>query len=602
MQRFIFLFSFLLSSACGFSVIPPLEREVTLSLSNERVSVALNKMAEQTGLVFSYSSNIINDLPAVTINIKYKTVREALALLLPNSISYKAKNNYIILKERGIEKNPRKTELSGYVYDKTTDKKLANVTIYDKTTLKSVTTDDYGYYSMSIPIKNQSIIINKENYRDTSIIVADLQTNSMTFINLSPVDSTKKDSVLWKQKLREIENYTTRIANKFSSYINTLNVKDTLSRQFQVSFLPYIGTNHKLSGNVYNNYSFNIFGGYARGVNILEIGGFFNIDKENVKGAQFSGFFNLVGDSVKGIQAAGFFNVTGKSMEGVQLAGFMNINRGSLEGISGAGFLNSNNSKVNGLQLAGFMNSANDSLTGLQGAGFMNQAKNVNGLQLAGFMNVCNNIKGLQGAGFLNKASNVDGIQVSGFLNRAKHVKGSQLAIINISDSCDGIPIGFLSFAKSGVHQLEISGDELFKANIGFRTGVPEFYNILNVGIDGSAGEPLWSFGYGLGTSFPIKNKLRSDITLTTNHVSRGAFKASESELYKLYWGVEYKFKKKFSIAAGPVLNLYVSDTYSADYLSKYSNVAPYSIYEYTTDNGFNLKGWVGGKVSIRFF
>ncbi len=602
MQRFIFLFSFLLSSACCFSVIPPLEREVTLSLSNERVTVALNKMAEQTGLVFSYSSNIINDLPPVTINIKYKTVREALALLLPNSISYKAKNNYIILKEKRFEKNLKKAELSGYVYDKATDKKLANVTIYDKTTLQSVTTNDYGYYSMSIPIKNQSIIINKENYRDTSIILADINTNSMTFINLSPVDSTKKDSVLWKQKLREIENYTTRIANKFSSYINTLNVKDTLSREFQVSFLPYIGTNHKLSGNVYNNYSFNIFGGYARGVNILEIGGFFNIDKENVKGAQFSGFFNLVGDSVKGAQAAGFFNVTGKSMKGLQLAGFMNINRGSMEGISGAGFLNSNRSKVNGLQLAGFMNIANDSLTGLQGAGFMNQAKNVNGLQVAGFMNVCNNIKGLQGAGFLNKTANVEGLQVSGFLNRAKNVKGSQIGIVNISDSCNGIPIGVFSFVKSGVHQLEISGDELFKANIGFRTGVPEFYNILNVAIDGSTDELLWSFGYGLGTSFKIKNKLRSDITLTANHVSKGEFRLAESELYKLYWGVEYKFKKKFSVAAGPVLNLYVSDTYSADHEAKYSNIAPNPFYNNTSAEGFNFKGWIGGKISIRFF
>ena len=120
----------------------------------------------------------------------------------------------------------------------------------------------------------------------------------------------------------------------------------------------------------------------------------------------------------------------------------------------------------------------------------MNQAKNVKGLQLAGFMNLSHNIKGLQGAGFLNKAHDVEGIQVSGFLNRAKNVKGSQVAVINISDSCNGIPIGVFSFVKTGLHQLEISGDEIFKANVGFRTGVPEFYNIFNVGIDGSGGEP----------------------------------------------------------------------------------------------------------------
>ncbi len=588
MQRFIILFSFLLSSAFCFSVTPPLEREVSLALTNERVSVALNKMAEQTGLIFSYSSNIINDLPPVSINIKHKTVREALALLLPNSISYKAKNNYIILKERVIEKNPKKTELNGYVYDKATDKKLANVTIYDKTTLQSVTTDDYGYYSMSIPIKNQSIIINKENYKDTSIILGELQTNSMTFINLSPVDSTKKDSVLWKQKLRELENFTVKVANKFSAYINTMNVKDTLHRNIQVSLLPFIGTNHKLSGSVTNKYSFNIFGGYARGTDALEIGGFFNVDKENVKGAQMAGFFNLVGDTVKGTQLAGFFNVTGSSMKGFQASGFTNINLGELNGVSATGFVNANFGKVKGAQLAGYVN----------------YAKQVEGLQAAGFVNCAlRDVKGIQVAGFINHAKELEGTQIAGFINHAKYVKkGLQVAVVNISDSCKGLPIGFFSFVKTGVHQLEISGDEIFKANLGFRTGVSKFYNIFNAGIDPSSSEPLWSFGYGLGTSFTIKNKLRSDITLMSNHVSKGEFKDAESELYRLYWGVEYKFTKKFSVAAGPVLNLYVSDTYSADYLSKYSNIAPYTLYDHTTDNGFNLKGWVGGKVSIRFF
>lgn len=588
MQRFIFIFSFLLSTAFCFSVTPPLEREVSLVITNERVSFALNKMAEQTGLVFSYSSNIINDLPLVSINIKHKTVREALALLLPNSISYKVKNNYIILKERVIEKNPKKAELNGYVYDKATDKKLANVTIYDKTTLQSVTTNDYGYYSMSIPIKNQSIIINKENYKDTSIILGELQTNSMTFINLSPVDSTKKDSVLWKQKLRELENFTVKVANKFSAYINTMNVKDTLHRNVQVSIFPFIGTNHKLSGSVTNKYSFNIFGGYARGTDALEIGGFFNVDKQNVNGVQLAGFFNLVGDTVKGTQLAGFFNVTGANMKGFQASGFTNVNLGDLSGVSATGFVNANFGKVKGAQLAGYVN----------------YAKQLEGIQAAGFVNcVLRDAKGLQVAGFVNHAKELDGTQIAGFINHAKYVKnGLQVAVVNVSDSCKGLPIGFFSFVKSGVHQLEISVDEVFKASLGFRTGVSKFYNIFNAGIDPSSSEPLWSFGYGLGTSFTIKNKLRSDITLMSNHVSKGEFKDAASELYKLYWGVEYKFAKKFSIAAGPVFNLYVSDTYSADYLSKYSNIAPYTLYDHTTDNGFNLKGWVGGKVSIRFF
>ncbi|MBA2611972.1 MAG: carboxypeptidase-like regulatory domain-containing protein [Bacteroidetes bacterium] len=553
--------------------------------------IGLNKIQQQTGLIFSYSSSIINNLAPVSVNIIQKTVREALALLLPNNITVRSKNNYIILKERVIEKNPKKTELSGYVYDKTTDKKLANVTIYDKTSLQSVTTDEYGFYSISIPTKNQSIIVNKVNYEDTVLKISDLKNNLITFINLNPIaDSIKnKDSVLWKAKLKDFSHYTNNMFRKFKGYVNTLNIKDTMARNFQVSLIPFVGTNGLLSGNIYNKYSLNVFGGYSRGTNLLELGGFFNIDRENSKGAQLAGFFNIVGDSVKGAQLAGFFNITGKNMWGAQAAGFWNLNIGNSNGVNAAGFVNTNMGKTKGAQLAGFVNIAADSMKGAQLAGYFNHAKSLDGIQVSGFAN--------------NTAGNMDGIQVSGFFNHAKKVNGLQVGFFNFSDTCAGAAIGIFSFVKKGLHQIEFSSDEVQYANLSFRTGVHKFYNIFSVGITPSANEPLWSFGYGLGTSFKIKNKLRSDVTLSAHHISIGGFNANENELYKLYWGLEYKFKKRFSIAAGPVFNLYLANTYAPGYNLRYDNVAPYLLFtsNISAADGYNLKGWVGGKIAIRF-
>ncbi len=592
MQRFIFLCSLVAScfNFC-FAAVPPLEREISLSLNNEQVIIGLNKIQQQTGLIFSYSSSIINNLAPVSVNIIQKTVREALALLLPNNITVRSKNNYIILKERVIEKNPKKTELSGYVYDKTTDKKLANVTIYDKTSLQSVTTDEYGFYSISIPTKNQSIIVNKVNYEDTVLKISDLKNNLITFINLNPIaDSIKnKDSVLWKAKLKDFSHYTNNMFRKFKGYVNTLNIKDTMARNFQVSLIPFVGTNGLLSGNIYNKYSLNVFGGYSRGTNLLELGGFFNIDRENSKGAQLAGFFNIVGDSVKGAQLAGFFNITGKNMWGAQAAGFWNLNIGNSNGVNAAGFVNTNMGKTKGAQLAGFVNIAADSMKGAQLAGYFNHAKSLDGIQVSGFAN--------------NTAGNMDGIQVSGFFNHAKKVNGLQVGFFNFSDTCAGAAIGIFSFVKKGLHQIEFSSDEVQYANLSFRTGVHKFYNIFSVGITPSANEPLWSFGYGLGTSFKIKNKLRSDVTLSAHHISIGGFNANENELYKLYWGLEYKFKKRFSIAAGPVFNLYLANTYAPGYNLRYDNVAPYLLFtsNISAADGYNLKGWVGGKIAIRF-
>ncbi len=130
----------------GKSDVPVLEKEIDLVLVNESVLNTLQKIERQSGCIFSYQSNIINGIKPLTAEFRKKTIREILSTILPKKLLFKSKGNYIILKERPEEKKNTKTELSGYVYDASTDKKLANVTIYDKKTLQSVTTDKYGFY------------------------------------------------------------------------------------------------------------------------------------------------------------------------------------------------------------------------------------------------------------------------------------------------------------------------------------------------------------------------------------------------------------------------------------------------------------------------
>ena len=114
----------------SFALVPPLEREINLTLANEPIKEALAKIQDQTGLIFSYRPSIVNGIGPVTLQLKHKTVREALALMLPKNVFYKSKNNYIILKEKPVEANPKKTEISGYVIDETTEQgKLARIAV-----------------------------------------------------------------------------------------------------------------------------------------------------------------------------------------------------------------------------------------------------------------------------------------------------------------------------------------------------------------------------------------------------------------------------------------------------------------------------------------
>ncbi|MDZ4665988.1 MAG: carboxypeptidase-like regulatory domain-containing protein [Bacteroidota bacterium] len=604
--------------ACFFSKadIPVLEREVNLSFSNEPIAGVLERIKLQTGAVFSYQSNILNGGAPITAKFDRKSIREVLSVILPKNLIFKPKNSYIIIKERPLEKPAAKTELSGYVYDASTDKKLANVTIYDKTTLQSVTTDEYGYYSITLPTKNQCLTVNKENYQDTCLPL--LQEGSITSFSISPIKNSR-DS-LWKKRIGDYSTKTNNLFKRFKGYVNTLNVRDTLDRNFQFSLMPFVGTNGLMSGNVYNRYSINLLGGYSRGNKLLEVGSVFNINKENMNGAQFAGMFNIVGDSVKGAQFAGFVNVTGRSIQGFQGSGFMNSNFGNVNGVTAAGFMNLNAKQVNGVTGAGFMNLNAGKLQGLAVAGFMNVCGDtLHGATVAGFMNINKASKrSIEGAGFMNVAKfakdnfQVAGVinithegssrlQISGFLNKTPMLTGIQIGMFNYCDSAKGIPIGFLSIVKHGLHQVEISSDEVFYSNVSVRTGVKEFYNILSYGIQ-PTGQNFWHLGYGLGTSFKLVNKWRSDINLSTHHVNSGGFYFGTSDLYKLYIGTEYKLAKKMSLAFGPTINLYVSDAIALEYEGTYSHVAPYAQYNHTTKDDFNLKGWIGGKIALRFF
>jgi hypothetical protein len=390
MKKIIFFFLLVLCGKGYSTIVPALEREVNLLINNESFSTVITKIQEQTGIIFSYKPSVVQNIGPISIELKNKTVREALALILPKSVIFKAKNNYIILKEKPVELNTKKTEISGYVIDKETEKKVANVTIYDKESLQSATTDEFGYYSISVPSTNEKISINKENYQDTSLVLSKSNESTLNNIVMTPVTDSvrRRDSLVWKDKLHDIGLYTNEMYKKIKGFVNTINVRDTIRRNLQVSIIPFVGTNRKLSANVENRLSFNVLGGVSKGTHGFEAGTIFNIDRENVKGAQLAGLFNIVGDSVKGTQLAGLFNITGSSVSGFQGAALMNVNIGSQSGFQVAGMMNLNSKRSSGINLAGLMN-----IGGV-----------CNGVQIAGMGNISDTLKGLAIAGVFNVA------------------------------------------------------------------------------------------------------------------------------------------------------------------------------------------------------
>lgn len=600
--------------------VPILERIVSLNFQQERVEVALKKISTQARFTFSYNSDIVDGDRTINQNFRDKTVREVLDEIFAGSIQYKARGKYIILtKAPGREKKEQR--ITGYVVDESTGKRLQNVSVYDPVSLSSAVTDSFGYFQLEVDQpsgEEVKLAIRKLNYTDTVVAVTRDRRRLVNIAIREPADRVNifADSV--REKIKRF--WKTKISPQ---EVNMQNIRDTLHRKFQFSVVPFVGTNHKLSGNVINDYSINLYGGYALGLKKFEIGGMFNIIRGDMDGAQFAGIFNSVGGKMNTMQMAGILNMNRDSVKGYQFAGMINMNGNSSNKFSMAGFLNLTNHDSRGVHLAGLGNATIGKQEGPHVAGLFNfstsnssaaqvsgltnfTAGTLSGAQVSGLLNFAlKNVKGAQVSGFVNVAPRaLKGAQVSGLLNYATRVHGTQVGLLNISDSIRGFPLGLLSFSLKGYHKIEVSADEIFYTNISFRTGVHQFYNILTVGAkpDSFEGdETHWTFGYGIGTAPKLSKTLSLNVDLISNQVVYGSSIDAINMINKLYVGLDVQPMKNIGFAFGVTLNAYVTDTTYDKYQSLFTDYKPHFISDRTYSNDLNMKMWLGAKIGVRF-
>lgn len=605
--------------------VPLLERSVSLVVTNERLADVLVRVGKEADFTFSYKASLINADQRINAEFHDRTVRQILDYLFRGSVGYKERGKHIILIRPGKETASAKEDVvTGYVVDEATGQRLRNVSVYDPVTLSSAVTDDYGYFR--IEIKNPTgeeirLAVNKSLYADTIIVVPPRSgrlVNVPIRINKEKI-STVADSV--GSKLKRLWLATRRATQQA---VNMENISDTMYRKAQMSFVPFAGSNGKLSGNVINDYSLNVLGGYSLGVRKAEFGGLFNIVRGDVTGVQAAGLFNGVQGNLQGVQVAGLANAVLGEARGPQFAGLVNFSPrgfrsfatagllnftlGDAEGVGIAGLANFSARSHTGPQLAGLFNFSIENSGPVQSAGLFNfTAGAMRGVQLAGVFNfAARDYQGVQAAGVFNVAPNsIRGAQVSGVLNVAKYVQGTQIGLLNVSKNIKGVPVGLLSFVGKGYHKLEISADEVFYTNVAFRTGVRQFYNILTAGARPdtfSKDKTLWSFGYGVGTAPKLAKWLFLNVDVTSSQIVDGNRVAEIHLLNKLYTGFDFQVAKHFSITAGVTLNGLVTDSTYDQYPDIFTDYQPRFLDERVFSGNVNVQSWLGGKAGIRFF
>jgi hypothetical protein len=177
-----------------------------------------------------------------------------------------------------------------------------------------------------------------------------------------------------------------------------------------------------------------------------------------------------------------------------------------------------------------------------------------------------------------------------------------------------------MSFVKHGYHKIELSADEVFYANLAFRTGVRQFYNIVFAGIkpdDELYPDVAWTFGYGVGTSPRlIKKWLSMNIDLTCQQLNINELPNTMSLLNKLHVGFDVQFAPHVSLYTGATINGYLTQASAVvpslpglplpgssnpNNYPLFSGFQPPIVYDEVIGGDVRLRMWWGAKIGLRF-
>jgi len=129
----------------------PLDRRVDFSIDNAKIKDALRQLSLESGVSIAYSSNFFDRKKRVSINAKNEKINNILQLILKEQkVSYKASGNQIIV-TLAKPKPKRRFTVSGFIEDKKTGERLLAVSVYCSKNSKGTTTNEYGFYSLTLP-------------------------------------------------------------------------------------------------------------------------------------------------------------------------------------------------------------------------------------------------------------------------------------------------------------------------------------------------------------------------------------------------------------------------------------------------------------------
>ncbi len=342
-----------------------LDRSISITADQKKLGVILKEISKKGNFYFSYNGRSVPQDSVVSLAVKDQPISTILKQLFKDRFTFEERKNYVII-TKGLRRlvlintdlttEHNSYSVSGIVADEQTGERLMNTSVYEKQQLASALTDEHGYFSLKFKMAAPgpiSLTASKLLYHDTTLHL--LQTVLVNSRN----DRSAYDQAADDTKSVERTGLG-RLLISTRQMIQSINITEFFaSRPYQLSVTPGLSTHGLFSSQVVNRFSLNLVGGYTAGVDGVEIGGLFNINKRNVRYLQVAGIFNLAGGNATGLQLGGAHNRALDTVRGAQLSLFGNDAGARLSGVQ-VSALHNRTHQLKGLQI-GLVNVADTS-------------------------------------------------------------------------------------------------------------------------------------------------------------------------------------------------------------------------------------------------
>ena len=185
MTAFFLLLSLLQVSASVYSQ----QTNLVLRLENTSIEQVLKKIEEQSKFYFLYRSDLLKEVPPVSIQVTDAKLEDILdKILVPNGFSYEIDDRVVVIKKATERAMPIPVEqqkgLSGSVKDKNGDP-LPGVSVVVKGTTIGTITDNDGNFRLNVPENSQTL-----SFSFVGMISQEVAISGQTTFNIVLQDET----------------------------------------------------------------------------------------------------------------------------------------------------------------------------------------------------------------------------------------------------------------------------------------------------------------------------------------------------------------------------------------------------------------------------